>query len=279
MKYGRRKTLYTREQFLKEIKAYKQLLKHSDPDFEIVFTGYVFLKEQEKDFNFKSLQKALSKTPKKIKDKRTNENINELYFEKGKECLEIFGLSYEDINNFYLFKDLEKDFYKNDFLKKIKEKEWIKFYENKFYSFDRKLSDEIKTGAIKKKYPIKDFFDYFNISYKFIKEYEDKKPELLKTAMTGLAYKTEKNIFPFKLLKEELGKESLTFKEDFSDPKISKEVLEKGKECLVKYGLSYEDINSYYTYETIREYSFKRFLKVEVEDEDFIKYFIKKNTK
>jgi hypothetical protein len=275
-KMGRREVKYKREDFLKEAKVYKQLLKASDKDTEIVMTGYVYLKELNLNIiDFEKLSKTLKRKPKKIKQIQTNKNIPELYFEAGLSCLELYGLNYKDINNFYYYQEVEKIFYKKDFLKYITDETFKKYYEDKFYSFDKKIDEKIKLGFINKKYTLKRFFDNFKIPYKLIKIYEDNKPDLLKTGMTGFAFKEEKNIFPFSLLK----KDEIEITEDFKDIKIPDDIFKKGKECLKNFGLSYEDINYFYTLEKMRENSFKSFLKKEINDKSFINYFLDKNIK
>jgi len=280
IKYGRRKVKYLREDFLKEYKLYKQLILASDPDTEIVLTGYAYLKEQN-ILDFDQLQKDLKRKPLKIKQELQNKKIPENIFELGKFCLENYGISYKDINNFYLLKDVEELSYKRDFITKIIETEFKEFYENKFYSFDKKIDPEekIEIGFPKKKYTLKNFFDHFKISYNLMKKYEEENSELLRTAFTGFVYKLEKKSFPFKEIKEGLKRESIIIETEFKDNKIPKEIFDLGKECLSTYGLDYNDIVRFYTYEKLRENSFKRFLKTEVEDKSWINYFLNKNTK
>lgn len=282
IKMGRREPKYTRENFLKEIKVYKQLLQKKDKDFEIIFTGYVYLKELSLNIiDFDQLSKILKRTPKKIEQIQENKNIPELYFAAGVSCLELYGLDYKDINNFYLYQDVEKLFYKNDFLKKITDEDFKKYYEDKVYSFDRKidLDKKIELGFIKKKYSIKDFCDNFNVMYVFIKKFEEISLNFLKTAITGYAFKNEENVLDFNLLKNILNRESIEITEDFKDKKIPVEIFEAGKECLKTYGVSYEDINSFYSLEKMRENSFKRFLIKEVDDKSFVNFFLNKNIK
>jgi hypothetical protein len=281
-KMGRRNSKYSREDFLKEIKIYKQLLKVDDPDFEILMTGFVYLKE-ENVLDFNKLKKILKKEVINTNQKQTNKNVPTFYFEAGKKCLRKFGLNYKDINDFYLYKEVESIFYKKDFLQKIKDENWKSFYENKFYIFKKSIdmTKEIENGFIKKEYTIKDFFNYYKLSYNLIKELENKNPKLLKIALTGFSYweEQDKKFIDFNYLKKELKKESIKFDEDFEYPKISKEILKKGKECLEIFGLDFDDINYFYSLEKLRENSFKRFLKKEIKDENWIEYFLDKNTK
>ena len=119
-KMGRRKEQFTVEQMIKENKFYKQLLKRSDPNFDLIFSGFIFKKLKDQDFDFSTisfLKKELSYNESDLLN--VNKKIPTVLIYEGINCY-LEGFNHEDFNSLFYYKNVEKEYYK-DFTDKIKD--------------------------------------------------------------------------------------------------------------------------------------------------------------
>lgn len=281
-KMGRRTPTYIITDFLKEYKLYKQLLKVSDPAYEIVFSGYCYLKEinkTEDKIDFEKLSKEIAHDKIEINQKcleNINSKIPSEIIELGLFFIETYNLTYKDINNFYYTKELKELFYKR-FLEKLENSNYKEFYSNRTFEISKDFNINSKYGAPKKQHEVLSYFKDNKISLTYFSEIKENYPDLLEILKIGHAYKIEKEkgIINFEELK------SLLKREDNTDnlnslpfhKKAEKETIYEGIECLKKYNLTDQDFNEFYKVREYLESTFRLLLK-EIEDENWRQFII-----
>lgn len=271
--FGKRVPKYTAKTILTEYKIFQKDFNKNIIEenlYKTIMTGFVYLKEIN-IFPFEKLSNFLRKDFSTIINQDFEHPIFEELIKAGKDCFDKYGLDYIDINNFYLFNEIQEDFYKTQFLNKIKEKYWHDFYLFKDYSTSLIYVEPTGTGAIKKKYLNKDIFTLYKIQLNEIKKMKEEQTEYYTEFLTGYSFmKEEQNKipFPFEKLSKDFKRTPIVFDtSNYNHKKVPEKLIIKGKECLKTFGLTFDDINNFYYYETLKENSFKSFLYNWMKDE------------
>ena len=271
--YGKRVPKYTAKSILTEYKIFQKDFNKNIIEenlFKTILTGFCYLKEKN-IFPFEKLSNFLRKDFSSV----VNEDLHHQRFENlidaGKECFNKYGLDYLDVNKFYLFNELQEDYYKTEFLNKIKEEYWQEYFFNKDY-YTENFKEGIAVGLIKKKYISSDIFSLYKIQLNEIKKMKEDQKEFYTEFLTGYSFmkeEQEKLSFPFEKLSKELKRTPIVFDtSNYYHLKVPEKLIVKGKECLKTFGLTFDDINNFYYYEILKENSFKLFVKKEMKDED-----------
>lgn len=88
-------------------------LERTDQDlYDCITTGLIVLMEQGKkeDVPFRDLSSSLDREPKNFKERDwTYKNVDTEIISTGKVTIELFGLTYEDINQYIYFRNLKQN--------------------------------------------------------------------------------------------------------------------------------------------------------------------------
>lgn len=276
-RYGKRIAKYSAKSILTEYYLYhKDFNKKNDPDlYEVVLTGFSYLKEKN-IFPFLKVSHFLKKDYTELISKDLHHPIFQKLIDAGKECLLTYGINFEDINNFYIFSELNEEYHKVDFINKIESEKWKHYFLNRNYLTKDFSTKKLKRGGIKDKYPVIDIFLKYKLQLNEIKSMKENNYDYFNCFLTGYVFLKEKDIFPFLKISQELNFDPIFLTTDYKHKKIPEKIIDLGKECLATYGINFEDVNNFYFYEKLKDNSFNLFLKKEIKDKKWQELFISK---
>lgn len=276
-RYGKRVVKYSAKSILTEYSLFhKDFNKKHNPELvEVVLTGFSYLKEKN-IFPFENVSHFLKKDYKELNSKDLHHPILQELIDSGKECLSTYGINFEDINNFYIFSELNEEYHKVDFINRISEDEWKNYFLNRNYITKDFSTGKTKTGSIKDKYPVVDIFLKYKIQLNEIKTMKETNYDYFNCFLTGHSFLKEKDIFPFENISQELNLDPIFLTTDYKHKKIPDKIIVAGKECLEKYGINFEVINKFYYYKKMKDNSFNHFLKKEIKDKKWKELLISK---